>query len=425
MGCTRSNESATGAIDRKQKVEIWPLSYKSTAELSGNFLIGDEVIPANTIENNTEEIIKKWENAAKKAIILVLNINDANYYHTWQHNVAKLIPDEADRPVIKLVIKSSQNTQLRPLFTFGFLGGMGQLADAAVLMRTIKYINDSNELSNDMKNRIEIKLLSDASYKNIMHNLKTKEFYPENVADFLSDPFIQTFEITCNTAHDNMHFYDVFSIVDDANPFGKGRRMFIDIIATTCALINQIKYSYLKDKNAKILIVGTNQAYDAKLYQEAFDNMGFEWVNLDFEHTLIVNEEVIDKDKAYVLIGNAIKKIKKGHYGDGKRDLLQLIYDIGVKDKKENKDSSINIVAFSCSEVSLSISGSDVIGILDSLYSDAFIVDTTELMAINAFSALVKEVNKWKTTIKFMKQSGCVPVGFQGNDENETKTDDI
>ena len=78
-----------------------------------------------------------------------------------------------------------------------------------------------------------------------------------------------------------------------------------------------------------------------------------------------------------------------------------------LKQFGKKSKTGIDFVAFTCTEVSLAINGKDVLGIEG--YESAFVVDTTELLAINAYNELALEYGKWKDALAFMKLDGGMP----------------
>eukprot|EP01083_Nonionella_stella_P276123 938109_1 len=255
---------------------------------------------------------------AKEAVILAsLDFNHAEYYQWFQQKSAQLIPNEYRRPTIQLSLVGSY--QHRPLFTVGIFGGVGPLADADVVIRLIAIFNTA--LSDEQKELTQIKVLSDPPPRTASEALidtrvpgvdltpsigKRGSHYSIRARNFLHDPMIEVFEITSNTAHRNLAHNDKLGFValdltsiqinnpgiykgrlafpsvypNYLNPFTPGTRQMINVVSTTTKLIYQIGKTQQYEP-INVLIVGTDQAWNDRLYQKAFESLDIHYVDLN------------------------------------------------------------------------------------------------------------------------------------------------
>ena len=320
------------------------------------------------------------------------------------------------------------------------------MADADVLRRIME-LHQHDMVSHQPQanaDRFQIKLLSAppfrpnpdeifAKTRKAMEKYNEKEtnldHYMRVTDQFFADPEISTFEISSNTAHHNIGFLPI------VNPFipwrnepativkGRGhtvyaRRQLLNVVSTITQTIKKMPLSN-NPPYRRVLIVGTDQAWNDKLYQTALAAVNVDFVPLgnyvfndDQKEYEYFSDDIMKTKQwrkthpkphfAFDAIEDAIKTVKgagnEQALQDAQQELnhhLQLIMELDHS--RQAEQHRVNIVAWTCSEISLAYpDGANEMRHHVNSLQNAVVVDSTQLMAVNLYSEFKRYRDMWE-----------------------------
>lgn len=299
-------------------------------------------------------------------------------YVLLQKQMAIHIKSESQRPTISLDVRTRPNPTNNE-YAFGIIGGVGQLADADILRRIVKIIDQDEELSMTTKleiaNNMILKIHSSPPPRpnefhvgNLYEASQHVIHYTRYMEDFLSDVEIEQYMLASNTAHTNLGILKFVSKQYNANGFS---RSFLNIIENTVYVVKQTLkyYKHLDDVNHRVLVIGTTAAHKHRIYPNALEEIGM--------NVLMV------EDEEQMVIQKGIDHIKKGELEIGGEVIVN-----AVRDKIKNATH----VIMGCSEISLAVKREDI----HKIQPDALFVDTTEFMAQSVAAWLIMQNKRYK-----------------------------
>lgn len=285
--------------------------------------------------------IKENGTASRKTIALNLLADRYNYYCELQKEIAKLIPLESNRPVIDLCLCGSESADQQ--LSFGIIGGVGCLSDAAILKLTLEKLQQKGVL-----NRVKINLYSAPPPRTNFEWAQRGIAYRQGLKKFLSRQDISNYCIASNTAHLRLAALQNWS----------GNKMV--------NLVNSVVNSLLPEKNKKnILILATLSSHKGKLYPKVLKQQEIACLTL--------NKKGPDK------IQKIINTVKSGkHDAINSARFLKILKE--ALDHAQEKGEPITHILLGCTELAIALGDESIQKALKNAYG-VEIVDSEKIFA--------------------------------------------
>lgn len=230
--------------------------------------------------------IKEKRNYTETSIRIHLVPSQVNYYHILQLKIADIVPNEWDRPAIEVEI-SKPGAKIEYTCCVG--GGVGPLSDAEIVNKAVKKMKMNKE-GEDPWDRARIVVYSAPSpMRGIkqLHNLPKLFPWWNRVQAFFSRWYniykdqTTSYIIASNTAHVHM---------PKLSPIAKDHLM--NVVVSFAKGIKEHNKG-----NKAVLILGTSEAYEKKLYPTVFEQEQIPFANIDADAQKSV-QEIINLTKA-------------------------------------------------------------------------------------------------------------------------------
>ncbi|MGY0219785.1 aspartate/glutamate racemase family protein [Endozoicomonadaceae bacterium StTr2] len=230
---------------------------------------------ANDLLNKNS--ILEGNNYCQEVLPLELDPDQVDYYCALQHAIAQRLPKESHRPTIDLNIIGSKARQEGVACSLGILGGVGPLSDAEITRKTfsnLKNVDFSTE-------HLRVNVFSCPPPRDAQEKIVDGPEYLANIKRFANRNH-EAYVVACNTAHVN---------------FNKIRQLGLWQAKHT---VNHLCQK-IHDDNPKatgVLVLGTKQAYDKKLYPLALNRKGVKALPISSEQEQAELQDIINATKA-------------------------------------------------------------------------------------------------------------------------------
>ncbi|MCL6272079.1 aspartate/glutamate racemase family protein [Sansalvadorimonas sp. 2012CJ34-2] len=187
-----------------------------------------------------------------KIMTLTLKPTEISRYVALQESIAKLIPEELDRPTIDLTIEVPGGSATR---TFGIIGGVGPVSDAHMTEKMLSELQEKGVRLSEVKVQVYSspppRTLTEKSIRGLAYLNGVREFVKRG-----HDHLV----LASNTAHCHIDSFESGKVLDS------GGRM------VNC--VTKIAKSIHEEKPSSVLVLGTSQAYEKELYPKEFHSLG-------------------------------------------------------------------------------------------------------------------------------------------------------
>ncbi len=223
----------------------------------------------------------------------------ADDYAEMQESLAEKIPNEFSRPVFDVRFIFGDKSSVQSETTIGILGGTGPLSDANITRLVINRLS-----SQDFSQSAMIHLFSLPPPRTTKDQILGGVLYSARLSRFLRHGYAQYF-LASNTAHLNIGKLEVLA--------GSGR-----IAHLPRMIAEEIQRDQEQKGRETILILGTKQAWDGRLYASIFDEKGLDYVRPEAD-TQLELQRWIDKVKQGQLTSQERVQLKNFVAGLGTR----------------------------------------------------------------------------------------------------------
>lgn len=217
-----------------------------------------------------------------------------DHYRELQTNIAELIPDEYNRPSITLYIKGKNRVEEGDRADFGLIGGIGPLSDANIITSLIAL--RQGELDNFY---VILKSAPPAREKEKKEDASQyavhSEFHSASIKNFLKEN-CKYYCLLSNSAHAKSASKVILGLRIlggrlTGNPFFH--------------LVEKIAKNIAHQKPKLVLVVGTQEGFDERLYPTYFDKLKVPSALPDRAEQKLLQEYIERiKAKKEVIIGN-------------------------------------------------------------------------------------------------------------------------
>ncbi len=203
---------------------------------------------------DTFEIKKGIKSASMTMTLVDFPPSKIAFYQNLQREIAKIIPEESQRPTIDLRIRGMRARRVK---TVGILGGMGPISDSEIIEMALR------RLTGEEREKVSLDLYSSPPPRTLCEKLSRGLRYLGGVRAFASRPDIGKIYLTSNSAH-------VSFLAWKSRCCGK-----------LLNLVDEVVEKLPKDFHECYLILGTKEAFDHQLYQKklALKNICFAQVS--------------------------------------------------------------------------------------------------------------------------------------------------
>jgi aspartate/glutamate racemase len=378
-------------------------------------IIPEDIKPPQSIEIDqarSEADIKRWaESVLEEVRNNKSNANHLTFEHTnfppeyihyyvqLQEAIAKEIPNEYERPTIDLHIKGNgrplKGADNNPLSNdkpdLGLLGGMGTLSDAHMVSKLIEKTKKENKLD-----LVNIQLHSSPPPRpkerqnSILGWLKHVWNYAFSLKSFGSSKCNQ-YAVLSNTAHSNLDKL----------------KSFFDRPDRVVNMVDHIAKSVSKENPGKVLILGTEEAAQKKVYGSALDKYEVE--------SCLPSRENQSTLQAY------IDHVKSGTLDEARGlDFVDLLFN-EIKNAAQDSQGGLSHVIFGCTEIPLflerKVGDRTYRDILNEKIQNDAALSQVPIRFVNTEEAMVSILHEHQQRVVQQKQDSIATIASEPNSQ--------